>query len=104
MSYVFSLSELASRMLVEAIFYRLDDTQGVPLQYEDYILDITTDLLMQGSNYMLLFRRSVWYFPLRTEIQLNEAYIEMMFHQVISFYWLTFFRSIPLFNCTDSDD
>lgn len=56
--------------------------QGVPLQYEDYILDITTDLLVQGSSYMLLFRRSVWYFPLRTESHLNETYIEMMFHQV----------------------
>ncbi|GAU92977.1 hypothetical protein RvY_04984-2 [Ramazzottius varieornatus] len=63
-----------------------DDMQGVPLQYEDYILDITTDLLVQGSSYMLLFRRSVWYFPLRTENHLNETYIEMMFHQAVPDY------------------
>ncbi|OQV25063.1 Unconventional myosin-XV [Hypsibius exemplaris] len=64
-----------------------EDMYGVPLQYEDYVLDITTELLKSSDNFLLLFRRSVWYSPLRlSDPSSNAAYIEMIFHQVVPDY------------------
>ena len=61
-----------------------EDVYGVPLQHGDYILDVTTEITKSGHSFFMLFRRSVWYFPLRTvDPNANPVYIDMMFHQVL---------------------
>lgn len=55
----------------------------MPLNREEYILDITTELLKGGHIFYLIFCRSVWYYPLRLDCQL---YIEVIFNQVAPDY------------------
>lgn len=55
----------------------------MPLNREEYILDVTTELLKNGQTFYLIFCRSVWYYPLRLDCQL---YIEVIFNQVAPDY------------------
>ncbi|XP_013793524.1 unconventional myosin-XV-like, partial [Limulus polyphemus] len=59
------------------------DPYTMPLNREEYILDVTTELLKSGQVFYLIFCRSVWYYPLRLDSQL---YIEVIFNQVAPDY------------------
>ena len=59
------------------------DPYTMPLNRDEYILDVTTELLKNGQVFYLIFCRSVWFFPLRLESQL---YIEVVFNQVAPDY------------------
>lgn len=55
----------------------------MPLNRDEYILDVTTELLKNGQIFYLIFCRSVWYYPLRLE---SRLYIEVIFNQVAPDY------------------
>lgn len=55
----------------------------MPLNKDEYILDVTTELLKNSQIFYLIFCRSVWFYPLRLESQL---YIEVVFNQVAPDY------------------
>lgn len=59
------------------------DPYTMPLNKDEYILDVTTELLKNGQTFYLIFCRSVWVFPLRLDSQL---YIEVIFNQVAPDY------------------
>lgn len=50
------------------------------LKHEEYLLDITAELVRKKLSYDLIFQRTVWYFPYKSTD--NSMYIELMFHQV----------------------
>lgn len=55
----------------------------MPLNRDEYILDVTTELLKNGQLFYLIFCRSVWYYPLRLD---SHLYIEVVFNQVAPDY------------------
>lgn len=55
----------------------------MPINRDEYILDITTELIKNGQIFYLIFCRSVWYHPLRLDCKL---YIEVIFNQVVPDY------------------
>jgi len=55
----------------------------MPLNKDEYILDVTTELLKNGQTFYLIFCRSVWVYPLRLD---NPLYIEVIFNQVAPDY------------------
>lgn len=59
------------------------DPYTMPLNKDEYILDVTTELLKNSQVFYLIFCRSVWFYPLRLESQL---YIEVVFNQVAPDY------------------
>lgn len=59
------------------------DPYTMPLNKDEYILDITTELLKNGQIFYLIFCRSVWVYPLRLD---NPLYIEVIFNQVAPDY------------------
>lgn len=54
------------------------DTFTMPLQKEEYILDVTTELQKNQQTFYLIFCRSVWYYPMRLD---NNLYVEVVFNQ-----------------------
>ncbi|RWS08857.1 unconventional myosin-XV-like protein [Dinothrombium tinctorium] len=59
------------------------DPYTMPLNKDEYILDITTELLKNGQIFYLIFCRSVWFHSLRLD---NQLYIEVIFNQVAPDY------------------
>ncbi|KAL3238860.1 hypothetical protein MRX96_021884 [Rhipicephalus microplus] len=59
------------------------DPLTMPLSREEYILDVTTELIKNGHVFYLIFCRSVWFFPLRLD---NPLYVELIFNQVAPDY------------------
>ncbi|XP_071526723.1 unconventional myosin-XV isoform X1 [Panulirus ornatus] len=59
------------------------DTFTMPLAREEYILDVTTELQKNQQVFYLIFCRSVWYYPLRSE---NPLYYEVVFNQIAPDY------------------
>ncbi|XP_028967897.1 unconventional myosin-XV-like [Galendromus occidentalis] len=59
------------------------DPFTMPLSRDEYILDVTTELLKNGHVFYLIFCRSVWYYNLRLD---NQLYIEVIFNQVAPDY------------------
>ena len=55
----------------------------MPLNKDEYILDVTTDLIKNGQLFYLIFCRSVWYYPLRLD---SHLYIEVIFNQLAPDY------------------
>jgi len=55
----------------------------MPLQREEYILDVTTELQKNQQVYYLIFCRSVWFFPMRLE---SDVYVEVVFNQIAPDY------------------
>lgn len=47
------------------------DTFTMPLQKEEYILDVTTELQKNQQTFYLIFCRSVWFYPLRVSYTQN---------------------------------
>lgn len=59
------------------------DLYTMPLNRDEYILDITTELIKNHQQYFLIFCRSIWHFPLRLE---SKLYIEVIFNQIAPDY------------------
>lgn len=59
------------------------DLYTMPLNRDEYILDITTELLKNGQIFYLIFCRSVWFYPLRLD---SHLYIEVVFNQIAPDY------------------
>ncbi|XP_064096638.1 unconventional myosin-XV-like isoform X3 [Macrobrachium nipponense] len=59
------------------------DTFTMPLAREEYILDVTTELHKNQQVFYLIFCRSVWYYPLRSD---NALYYEVVFNQIAPDY------------------
>ncbi|KPM03841.1 myosin XV-like protein [Sarcoptes scabiei] len=59
------------------------DPYTMPLNRDEYILDVTTELLKNGQLFYLIFCRSVWYYPLKLD---SHLYIEVVFNQVAPDY------------------
>lgn len=58
----------------------------MPLAADEYILDVTTELLKSGQPFYLIFCRSVWHFPLKRDPVPTPLYIEVLFNQVAPDY------------------
>lgn len=62
------------------------DAFTMPLASDEYILDVTTELLKSGQPFYLIFCRSVWHYPLKREPMPAPLYIEVLFNQVAPDY------------------
>lgn len=62
------------------------DAFTMPLAADEYILDVTTELLKSGQPFYLIFCRSVWHYQLRREPAPTPLYIEVLFNQVAPDY------------------
>lgn len=62
------------------------DAFTMPLAADEYILDVTTELLKSGQPFYLIFCRSVWHFALRRDPAPTPLYIEVLFNQVAPDY------------------
>ena len=63
----------------------------MPLESNEYILDLIAELERNENTYYLVFCRSVWNFELRLD---SELYIDIIFHQIVPDYlegYLTIF-------------
>lgn len=68
------------------------DLYTMPLNRDEYILDITTELIKNHQQYFLIFCRSIWHYPLRMDSQL---YIEVIFNQIAPDYLEGLFLVLP---------
>ncbi|KAG8195161.1 hypothetical protein JTE90_023338 [Oedothorax gibbosus] len=59
------------------------DQYTMPLESNEYILDLIAELERNENAYYLVFCRSVWNFELRLD---SELYIDIIFHQIIPDY------------------
>lgn len=62
------------------------DAFTMPLAADEYILDVTTELLKSGQPFYLIFCRSVWHYPLKRDPVPSPLYIEVLFNQVAPDY------------------
>lgn len=62
------------------------DAFTMPLAADEYILDVTTELLKSGQPFYLIFCRSVWHFPLKRDPMPTLLYVEVLFNQVAPDY------------------
>ena len=62
------------------VFLRTRDGVFSRLRGEEYILDVTTELLRSHLEYDLVFQRTVWFFPYHNTD--NLLYNELMYFQV----------------------
>ncbi|XP_055613590.1 unconventional myosin-XV-like [Uranotaenia lowii] len=62
------------------------DAFTMPLAADEYILDVTTELLKSSQPFYLIFCRSVWHFPLKRDPAPTSLYIEVLFNQVAPDY------------------
>lgn len=71
------------------------DAFTMPLSFDDYILDVTTELLKSGQPFYLIFCRSVWHFQLKRDPAPTPLYIEVLFNQVAPDYLEGLLLEIP---------
>lgn len=62
------------------------DAFTMPLAADEYILDVTTELLKSGQPFYLIFCRSVWHYALKRDPSPAPLYIEVLFNQVAPDY------------------
>lgn len=62
------------------------DAFTMPLAADEYILDVTTELLKSGQPFYLIFCRSVWHFQLKRDPAPTPLYVEVLFNQVAPDY------------------
>ncbi len=62
------------------VLFASTENRYCPLNKEEYLFDITTELANQKKEFYLLFQRTSWVAPLQLEN--NQLYIDVMFHQV----------------------
>ncbi|XP_074649564.1 unconventional myosin-XV-like [Tubulanus polymorphus] len=55
-----------------------------PMNVDEYIFDITTELAHQNREYHLLFQRTTWYYDIRYDY--SDRYIDVMYNQSLSTY------------------
>lgn len=67
----------------------------MPLSSDEYILDVTTELLKTNQPFYLIFCRSVWHFPLKKDPAPTPLYIEVLFNQVAPDYLEGLLLEIP---------
>lgn len=67
----------------------------MPLMRDEYILDVTTELLKTNQPFYLIFCRSVWHFPLKKDPTPTPLYIEVLFNQVAPDYLEGLLLEIP---------
>lgn len=70
-------------MVVYKIFAFLEEKAARPLNRSEYIFDIITELTKLNNEFYLIFKRILWYFPLKFDC---ESYIDMMFNQILPDY------------------
>lgn len=68
------------------------DLYTMPLNRDEYILDVTTELIKNHQQYFLIFCRSIWYYPLRLD---SKLYIEVIFNQIAPDYLEGLFLVLP---------
>ncbi|CRK99256.1 CLUMA_CG012669, isoform A [Clunio marinus] len=71
------------------------DAFTMPLSSDEYILDVTTELLKTNQPFYLIFCRSVWHFPLKRDPPPTPLYIEVLFNQVAPDYLEGLLLEIP---------
>ncbi|XP_053952311.1 unconventional myosin-XV isoform X1 [Anastrepha ludens] len=71
------------------------DAFTMPLAADEYILDVTTELLKSGQPFYLIFCRSVWHFPLKRDPAPTPLYVEVLFNQVAPDYLEGLLLEIP---------
>ena len=54
-----------------------------PLNRCEYIFDVITELTKLNNEFYLIFKRILWYYPLRLE---SDGYIDMMYNQILPDY------------------
>lgn len=54
-----------------------------PLNRREYIFDVITELNKNNTEYHLIFKRILWYFPLKFE---SESYVDMIYNQIMPDY------------------
>ncbi len=54
-----------------------------PLNRCEYIFDVITELTKLNNEFYLIFKRILWYFPLRLDI---DGYIDMIYNQILPDY------------------
>jgi myosin-15 len=54
-----------------------------PLNRCEYIFDIVTELSKLNNEFYLIFKRILWFFPLKFE---TEGFVDMMYNQIIPDY------------------
>ncbi|GFQ68996.1 hypothetical protein TNCT_332501 [Trichonephila clavata] len=59
------------------------DQYTMPLEKDEYVLDLVAELEKNENIYYLVFCRSVWNFQLRLD---SELYIDIIFHQIVPDY------------------
>lgn len=62
------------------------DAFTMPLAADEYILDVTTELLKSAQPFYLIFCRSVWHFALKRDPMPTLLYVEVLFNQVAPDY------------------
>lgn len=62
------------------------DSSTLPLATDEYILDVTTELLKTGQQFYLIFCRAIWHFPLKQKPAPKPLYNEVLFYQVVPDY------------------
>ncbi|XP_022921048.1 uncharacterized protein [Onthophagus taurus] len=60
------------------------DSFTMPLSFDEYILDVTTELQKTNQVFYLIFCRSIWFYPLKSNP--NPLYIEILFNQLAPDY------------------
>lgn len=67
-----------------AIYYAVElEKKARPLSRSEYIFDVTTELNKLNYDFYLIFKRVLWFFPIRTEF---DNYVDMMFNQILPDY------------------
>jgi len=69
-----------------SVYCIVEGDTTMPLQREEYILDVTTELQKNAQVYYLIFCRSVWFFPLRLDAPNNDTYVDLIFNQIAPDY------------------
>ena len=67
----------------------------MPLCSDEYILDVTTELLKTNQPFYLIFCRSIWHCPLKKNPPPAPLYIEVLFNQVAPDYLEGLLLEIP---------
>lgn len=89
------LNTLLQTNVVGIIFSSLFSAFTMPLSSDEYILDVTTELLKTNQPFYLIFCRSVWHFPLKKDPPPTPLYIEVLFNQVAPDYLEGLLLEIP---------
>ncbi|KAL5284945.1 Myo15.2 family protein [Megaselia abdita] len=71
------------------------DAMTMPLAFDEYILDVTTEFLKSNQPFYLIFCRSIWFYPLKVKPTPRPLYVEVLFNQVMPDYLEGLLLEIP---------